>query len=235
MKVEIWSDIVCPFCYIGKRNFEAALKQFSERDNIDITWKSFQLAPETPEKSTDTIYEYLASRKGFSVEQAKQMYDQVTETAANAGLEYRFDIAKVANTLKAHCLLHLANENNVGNDVKERLLKAYFIDGLDVGSDDVLISIGKEFGLSVDSVKDALESDTYKRAVSADIQEAQNLGISGVPFFVLNKKYGISGAQPVEHMLANIEKAYSEWKETNESTKLEVSKGDSCSADGDCD
>lgn len=235
MKVEIWSDVVCPFCYIGKRNFEEALKQFEKREDIDISWKSFQLDPTTPENSTDTVYEYLAARKGMSVEQSKQLYEQVTETAAKAGLNYRFDLAKVANTLKAHCLLQLAKENNVGNDVKERLLKAYFIDGLDVGSEDVLISIGEEFGLSSDIIKDALRSDTYKRYVNEDIQEAQNLGVSGVPFFVLDRKYGISGAQPVEQMLATIEKAYSEWKESQPKTTIEMSKGESCSTDGECD
>ena len=235
MKVEIWSDVVCPFCYIGKRNFEAALKQFNKREDIDVSWKSFQLDPTTPENSTETVYEYLAARKGMSVEQSKQMHEQVTETAAKAGLNYRYDLAKVANTLKAHCLLQLAKENKVGNDVKERLLKAYFIDGLDVGSDEVLISIGEEFGLSSEVIKDALHSDMYKRYVNEDIQEAQNLGVSGVPFFVLNRKYGISGAQPVEQMLATIEKAYSEWKESQTETTLEVSKGESCDTDGNCD
>ena len=234
MKVEIWSDIVCPFCYIGKRNFEAALKQFNAREDIDVSWKSFQLDPTTPEQSNETVYEYLAHRKGISVEQSKQMHDHVVQTAANAGLDYRFDLAQVANTLKAHCLLQLAKDNNLGDEAKERLLLAYFTEGTNIGSDEVLIALGEEIGLSSEEIKKALHSDEYKRAVNEDIQEAQNLGVSGVPFFVLNRKYGISGAQPVEQMLATLEKAYSDWKETQATNTLETSEGESCDSDGNC-
>lgn len=235
MKVEIWSDIVCPFCYIGKRNFEAALKQFNERENIDVSWKSFQLDLTTPEDSTETVYEYLAHRKGISLEQSKQMHEQVIQTAAKAGLDYRFDLAKVANTLKAHCLLQLAKDNNLGDEVKERLLHAYFTEGKNIGADEVLTAIGEEVGLRSDDIKNALHSDEYKRAVNADIQEAQNLGVSGVPFFVLDRKYGISGAQPVEQMLATLEKAYSEWKNTQTAESLDISSGESCGVDGECE
>lgn len=234
MKVEIWSDIVCPFCYIGKRNFEAALKQFNERENITITWKSFQLDPTTPESSTETVYEYLANRKGISLVQSEQMHAHVVETAAKAGLTYRFDLAKVANTMKAHCLLQLAKTKGLGDETKEQLLHAYFSGGENIGSDDVLISIGKEVGLDANEVKDSLYSDDFRRAVNADIQEAQNLGVTGVPFFVLDRKYGISGAQPIEHMLATLEKAYSEWNEEKKTTTLDMSSGESCEIDGDC-
>ena len=234
MKVEIWSDVVCPFCYIGKRNFEAALKQFNERENIAISWKSFQLDPTTPQSSTETVYEYLAQRKGITVEQSMQMHQQVAQTAANAGLDFRFDLALVANTMKAHCLLQLAKTKGLGDETKERLLFAYFSAGENIGSDEVLISIGKEVGLNLDEVKDSLYSDDYRRAVNADIQEAQNLGVSGVPFFVLDRKYGISGAQPVEHMLATLEKAYSEWNEEKITTTLDMSSGESCEIGGDC-
>lgn len=234
MKVEIWSDVVCPFCYIGKRNFEAALKQFNEREDIDVSWKSFQLDPTTPEISTETVYEYLAHRKGISLEQSQQMHEHVVQTAANAGLDYRFDLAKVANTMKAHCLLQFAKTKGAGDQTKERLLHAYFCAGENIGSDDVLISIGKEVGLNSDEVKDSLYSDDFRRAVNADIQEAQNLGVSGVPFFVLDRKYGISGAQPVEHMLATLEKAYSEWKNNQPATNMTQTTGESCDTEGNC-
>lgn len=235
MKVEIWSDVVCPFCYIGKRNFEAALKQFNKREDIDVSWKSFQLDPTAPENSTETVFEYLATRKGISVEESMQMHNQVASTAANTGLTYDFENAVVANTLKAHCLLQLAKENGFGGKVKEELLKAYFTEGKNIGLDESLIAIGQIAGLKLEDIKTAVSSDDYRRLVNADIQEAQNLGVSGVPFFVVNRKYGISGAQPIESMLATIEKAYVEWKDNNHKESLDINQGESCGTDGNCD
>lgn len=210
--VEIWSDVVCPFCYIGKRNFENALKQFDGKENVEIIWNSFQLNPDTPENSTQTSYEYLAESKGITLKQSKEMHENVIKMAKKAGLDYNYDKAIVANTFKAHQLLQFAKTQNLGDEAKERLLSAYFIEGKNIGDTSVLIELGKAIGLTETDVNEALTNPLYAEKVVADIQEAQNLGITGVPFFVINRKYGISGAQPVDVFLENLEKMNEELK-----------------------
>ncbi len=215
MKVEIWSDVVCPFCYIGKRKFEAALAQFADGDKIELVWHSFLLDPELKGDGKTSPYEYLAKRKGMSVEQSKQMHQQVTDTAAAVGLNYNFDQAIVANSIDAHRLLQLAKQHNLGDAAKELLFKAYFIEGKDIASHEVLQAIGTSIGLDAQTVTEVLASDAYLTAVQADVQEAQQIGVQGVPFFVFDRKYAISGAQPAEAFLGALQTSFAEWQLAN--------------------
>jgi len=209
MKVEIWSDIVCPFCYIGKRHFESALKSFSNADDIEIVWKSYQLDPETPKQQTkQNVYEYLANRKGISVEQSKAMHDNVVKMAFSAGLNYNFDKAIVANSYDAHRLIQLAKSKNLGDAAEESLFKAYFIEGKDIANHEMLINLGKEIGLEASSIKTMLESNQFSDEVERDSYEAVQIGVSGVPFFVIDSRYAVSGAQPVPVFLQTLQKAF---------------------------
>ncbi|MFT6883762.1 MAG: putative DsbA family dithiol-disulfide isomerase [Marinoscillum sp.] len=207
MKVEIWSDVVCPFCYIGKRRFEEALARFGGKEEVEIEWKSFQLNPQTVSNPNISSHQNLANHKGISVEQATDMANQVTEMASNVGLSFDFDKAVVANTFNAHRLLHFSKAHGKQNELKERLLKAYFEKGENIDDKASLITIAEEVGLEKQAVQDFLNSDELAMEVKADIHEAQSLSIHGVPFFVFNRKYGISGAQPVEAFLQTLEKA----------------------------
>ena len=211
MKVEIWSDVMCPFCYIGKRHFEAALKEFPHADKLQIEWKSFQLDPTIPkmEERVD-VYQYLADKKGMSLEQSTSLHQNVIQMAKNAGLEYNFDIAVVGNSKDAHRLIQFAKTKGLGDQAEEALFKAYFTDGKNMADMNDLIEIGVSIGLDADELPSILESDAFAYEMMQDIQEAQNIGVQGVPFFVFNRKYAISGAQPVEAFLQTLEKVYSE-------------------------
>ncbi len=236
MKIEVWSDIVCPFCYIGKRNFETALEQFDESQLVELEWKSFQLDPELPKGKTyaDT-YQYLAERKGLSRAEAREMTSGVAATGKNAGVALNFEKAIVANTWDAHRLIHFAQSKGTGSRVKEALFKAHFTDGKDISASDTLIGLGKEAGLEEAAVAAVLSSDEYAHDVTQDIQEARNIGIRGVPFFVFNRKYAVSGAQPTEVFLQTLQKAFAEWRAANPDISLDVTEGPSCSPDGTCD
>jgi predicted DsbA family dithiol-disulfide isomerase len=237
MKVEVWSDIMCPFCYIGKRNYEGSLKQFADSKNIEIVWKSFQLDPNIPQEMavTENVYQYLAERKGMSYEQSVEMHDSVVETAKKVGLEYNFDKTVVANSFNAHRMIQLAKIKGLGDAAEERLFHAYFTEGKNIGNTEVLIDLGKDIGLTEAEVTTALTDDTYAYKVTQDIQEAQQLDVRGVPFFVFDRKYAISGAQPSEAFLETLEKSFAEWRKENPASPFEVSNGPSCSIDGTCD
>lgn len=233
MKVEVWSDIMCPFCYIGKRNYEAGLKQFADSKNIEIIWKSFQLDPTIPQEAvSENVYQYLADRKGMSYEQSVQMHESVVATAKRAGLDYNFDKAVIANSFNAHRMIQLAKTKGLGDAAEERLFYAYFTEGKNFGSTDVLIELGKDIGLTEAEVKTALTDDSYAYKVKQDIQEAQQLGVRGVPFFVFDRKYAVSGAQPPQAFLETLERSFSEWRKENPASPFEVSEGPSCSVDG---
>ncbi|WP_421876373.1 DsbA family oxidoreductase [Marinoscillum sp.] len=234
MKIEIWSDIVCPFCFIGKRRFEQALEVFDHQDELEIEWKSFQLNPNTVTNTEISVYDNLATHKGIPVEHARQMSDQVTEMAREVGLAYDFDRAVVANTFKAHQMLHFAKQHGLQNETKERLLKAYFTEGKNIDDTQTLMNLGEELGLNSNELKKSLESDQYAEAVRYDIYEAQQLRIQGVPFFVFNRKYGVSGAQHVDAFVQTLEKSYSEWASENQPAKLQTTQGDSCDIEGNC-
>jgi len=236
MKIKVWSDIACPFCYIGKRNFEAALRQFEDAPFIKLEWKSFQLDPELPKGTTYTdTYQYLAERKGMSIAQAKEITSGVAATGKNAGLALRFERTVVTNTWDAHRLIHLAQANGVGNVVKEALFKAHFTDGADISESSTLIALGKEAGLEETAMLEMLNSERFGYEVTQDIQEARNIGIRGVPFFVFNRKYAVSGAQPSDVFLQTLQKSFAEWRQANPSSFLDVAEGPSCSPDGFCD
>ena len=217
MKVEVWSDIMCPFCYIGKRNYETALQQFSQNDQVEIEWHSFQLDPTIPETTNEkiSVYQYLADRKGMTYEQSVNMHKGVIETAKNAGLTYNFDKAIVANSFSAHKMIQLAKTKGLGDAIEERLFLAYFTQGKDLGNVDILVELGEETGLKKDEIISAIQSDEFAYKVKTDIQEAQNIGVRGVPFFVFNRKYGISGAQPPKAFLQTLEQSFKDWEKSN--------------------
>lgn len=236
MKVEVWSDIMCPFCYIGKRNYEAALKQFTDAGDVEIEWHSFQLDPSIPksQEKRGNVYEYLAARKGMSYEQAVKLHEGVVQTAKNAGLAYNFDKAVVANSFDAHKMIQLAKTKGLGDEAEERLFYAYFTEGKDFGDPAVLVELGKEIGLEEAAVTEAINSDEYAYKVKQDIQEAANIGIRGVPFFVFNRKYAVSGAQPPEAFLQTLQTSFGEWKKDNPVQALQASEGAICTPDGSC-
>lgn len=208
MKVEIWSDIMCPFCYIGKRHFELALKELDFANQMEIEWKSFQLDPTIPKMENHVnAYQYLADAKGISFEESKAMHDNVVATAQRVGLTYNFEKAIVANSFDAHRLIQYSKTVGKGDQIEEALFHAYFTEGIDMADLDSLKSIGLKIGLSESELNRVLYSDEYSYEISQDIQEAQNLGLRGVPFFVVDRKFGISGAQPVEVFIETLKKA----------------------------
>jgi predicted DsbA family dithiol-disulfide isomerase len=204
LTVEIWSDIVCPWCYVGKRRFEKALEQFPHRDQVELTWRSFQLDPTAPPRRTVSSAEHLASKYGMSVEQAERSNAQMTELAASEGLEYHLDRTRGGNSFDAHRLIHLAAAHGLQDAMKERLMRAYFTDGEAIGDPDTLARLATELG--VDPAP--LQGEAYADAVHADEELAARIGIRGVPYFVLDRRFGVSGAQPSELLLQALEKTW---------------------------
>jgi predicted DsbA family dithiol-disulfide isomerase len=213
MKVEIWSDIMCPFCYIGKRRFEKALEQFPYRDEVTITWKSFQLNPAMRTEPGKNINEYLAEIKGWSIDYARQMNERVTDMAAEEGLLYDFDKAVVANSFDAHRLLQLAKVNDKGDVMEEYLFRAYFTEGKNIADHATLLQLGIEAGFDEKLINDLLQNNEYADKVQLDIYESQQIGVRGVPFFLVNDRYAVSGAQHVETFLSALNKAWTSEKE----------------------
>jgi predicted DsbA family dithiol-disulfide isomerase len=201
VKVEIWSDVVCPWCYIGKRRFEKALDQFDHRGDIEVEFRSFELNPSAPTDQQGSLEEALARKYGLSLEQARAMNARVVEAAAGEGLEYRFDIAKRSNTFDAHRMIHLAAAEGMQSAMKERLMAAYFMEGRAIGDRDTLVELAAEVGIDAERARATLDSEEFADEVRADEREAGELGITGVPFFVINRRYAISGAQPPELLL----------------------------------
>ena len=205
MKVEIWSDVVCPWCYIGKRRLESALGQFEHADEVEIFWRSFQLNPEAQQGKAVPTLEYLAGRFG---PQAAQMTDHVADVAKGDGLDMDFSKTLTVNTFDAHRLLHLAAELGVGDAAKERMLRAHFTEGADLASTDTLVALMQDVGVDPEKTRQTLVSGEYGDAVREDMEEARALGANGVPFFVIDRKYGVSGAQPVETFLTALRTAH---------------------------
>lgn len=212
-KIDIWSDIQCPFCYIGKRKIEKALETFEGKENVEIEWKSYQLDPEARSQPGVDLYDYLAERKGQTREWAVEMHKNVTAMAKENGLDYHFEKAILANSYHAHRLIHLAKKHSRGNEAEERIFKAYFTEGKDIASQQTLLELGKEIGLEEKEIKAVLNSDEFGDAVRSDIEEAMNIGVRGVPFFVFNREYAVSGAQPVEIFTQTLEKSFESWKQ----------------------
>ncbi|MCE6989228.1 DsbA family protein [Dyadobacter sp. CY323] len=235
MKVEIWSDVMCPFCYIGKRKFENALSQFPQKDQIQVEWKSFQLNPQMKTEPGKSINDYLAEVKGWEPDYAKQMNDHVSGLAAEVGLEYNMDKAVVANSFDAHRFVQFAKTKGLGDDAEEQLFKAYFTDGKNTADHDTLIQLGTEIGLDRDELQAVLSGNSFGEDVRKDIREAQQVGARGVPFFVLDRKYAVSGAQHSETFLSALEKSFGEWEKTNPKPLVNLATGATCTTDGQCD
>jgi protein disulfide-isomerase len=234
MKVDIWSDIRCPFCYIGKRKFETALEQFEQKDKVKVEWHSFELDPGMKTQKDSNVYDYLAERKGISRESSVQLHQQVTATAKQSGLTYNFDTAVIANSFDAHRLVQLAKVNGLGDQAEERLFKAYFTEGKDISDHLTLIVLGIEVGLDGKAIKQMLDSDSFSTEVRNDEYKAQALGIQGVPFFVMNDRYGVSGAQPSDVFLQTLQKAWREYESENSMISLNNTNAATCAVDGNC-
>jgi predicted DsbA family dithiol-disulfide isomerase len=210
MKVEVWSDVVCPWCYLGKRRLEHALEQFEHRDRADVVWRSFELDPEAPRERDEDNTTRLATKYGMSREEAAARHDQLTRLAAEEGLTYHLHIARSGNTFDAHRLLHLASERDLQGEAKERLFAAYFTEGERIGDPETIARLAGEVGIEPDAVRATLDCDAYSEEVRADEREATRLGISGVPFFVFDRKYAVSGAQSADVLLEALRTTWSE-------------------------
>jgi len=233
MKIEIWSDIMCPFCYIGKRRLERALVDLNLKDQVEIQWKSFLLNPDLVSDPKKGMVDSLSESKGWSKEQTEQILQQVTEMAATENLAFDFSQAKVANTMKAHRLLQYSKSEGKGNEMKEALLSAYFIEGKNVDSDEELLMLSENIGLDKTLVQQFLTTDGMSQEVMKDVDESQEIGVRGVPFFVVDRKYGISGAQPVEAFVETLQKALLD--ENNSNLRQSSDANASCDVnEGNC-
>ncbi|MCP2014184.1 putative DsbA family dithiol-disulfide isomerase [Deinococcus sp. HSC-46F16] len=237
LRVDIWSDIACPWCYVGKRRFETALAAFPQRDQVEVVWHSFELDPGVAARPGQSMRAILAGKYGRSEAQAQQMLDAMTQTAAGEGLDYHFGDLQPTNTFQAHQVIHLAAERGLQDAMKERLLRAYFTEGEFLGDPEVLVRLAAEVGLDAEEVRAALASGEYAGAVRQDEAQARALGIGGVPFFVLGGKYGVSGAQSPEVLRSALAQV---WAESHPEpltllggdTPAEGCEGDACAVPG---
>lgn len=233
MKVEIWSDIACPFCYIGKREFENALAKFPGKDHVEVVWKSFQLDPDAPKRSDDDMYTMLEKKKGGSREQMKAMVGGIVDRAKTLGLDYDMESSVMVNTYDGHRLIQLAKTKGLGSAMEEALFKGYFVDGADLSDQATLQRLGEEAGLTAQDIQALWSGDAFGDAVRADVREGQRVGVRGVPFFVIDRKYGVSGAQAEDHFLGALQQAWGE----RPVPVLEMTGADgaTCDPQGKCD
>lgn len=225
---------MCPFCYIGKRKFEQALSTFANPNELEIVWKSFQLSPDIKTDPSKNVNDLLAAMKGIPVNAAKQLNDQVTARAAQVGLNYDFDKAIVANSFMAHRFSHYAKLQGLQDQAEEALFQAYFTDGKNTDDLETLVKLGEEIGLQAQATRAVLESTLYAQEVHHDIFEAHQLGIHGVPFFVFNRKFAVSGAQENEVFTQTLAQSYADWRAENPKVGFEVTDGEACVAGEDC-
>jgi len=234
MNVEIWSDVVCPWCYIGKRRFERAVASFGHAGEVTVTYRSFELDPDAPAQRTGTQAGHLARKYGMTIAQAEQASQQMTQRAAADGLEFRFDLIRGGNTFDAHRLLHLAKDHGLQPEMKERLMRATFTEGLPIADKPTLVKLATEAGLPAAEAQAVVEGDAYADAVRADEQQAASYGITGVPFFVADGKYAVSGAQSPEVLLQLLQRAYDDASQltpvavTTDGNSEASCDGDSC-------
>lgn len=233
LRIDVWSDIACPWCYVGKRRLEAALERIAERGPVEIVWRSFELDPAAPrvQDTTMSYAERLARKYRTDLPQAQVMLDRMTKVAAGDGLALRFDRIRPGNTFDAHRLLHLAHERGVQNTLKERFLRAYLSEGQAIGDPEVLARLAQEVGLIEDDVSAVLASDEYAREVRSDEREAAQLGITGVPFFVFGGRIGVAGAQTPDVLENALTRG---WDELDRLKPEVVAQGAACGVDG-CD
>jgi predicted DsbA family dithiol-disulfide isomerase len=228
MKVEIWSDVVCPWCYIGKRRITSALARFEHRDEVEVVWHSFELDPQAPRRREGDPAARLAAKYGMSREEAVAAQANLTKVAAGDGLAFRLDLSKSGNTFDAHRLLHLAADRGILDAVKERLFAAYLVEGEAIGELETLVRVVSEAGLDADEARAVLDGTAYADEVRADELEASDIGITGVPFFVIDRKYAVSGAQPADVLVDVLRRA---WSEAHPLVRVDGGSG----ADGICE
>lgn len=231
LRIDVWSDIACPWCYIGKRHLEQALAEFPHARDVEVVWRAFELDPSAPrvrDTSAQSYAERLAAKYGWKTADAQKRLDQMTETAARDGLDFRFDRVRPGNTFDAHRLLHLAHERGVQDAVKERLLRGYMTEGAAIGDPETLAVLAREGGLDEAEARALLASDRYATEVRDDERLARELGISGVPFFVLSGRLGVSGAQPAKVLRGALAQAWAERDDAGD----ELAEGAVCGPDG---
>lgn len=235
MKINIWSDVRCPFCYIGKRKFDAALSQFEHKDKVEVVWKSYELDPELKTDETITTVEYLASNKQIPIDQVKQMIAHAKTMGQEVGLEMNIENSITANSKNAHRLMHFASSQNkeIGDELMEALFKAHFTDAKNIDDNDVLLELGLKVGLDKDGINELLNSEDFSYEVRQDQMEARNIRVKGVPFFVMHKKFAVSGAQPTETFLDVLKKAWHYYKEDQK--PIHIISGNSCDVNGNCE
>ena len=237
MTVEIWSDVICPFCYIGKRKFERALAQLPSRDQIEVIWRSFQLAPDTRTDPTRNAVQNLAEKKGWTLEVTRQAITDISNRAQQVGLAFDYDRTVVANTFDAHRLAHYAATQGKGDEMHERLFQAYFSDGHNIADHTVLTTLAVAIGLPADEAKHVLSSGQFTADVQRDLDQAAQFGINAVPFFVFNHKYAVSGAQDSAILLQALQQSLAEWTgaAAASSPQPPAAAGDVCDPQGNRD
>lgn len=239
MKIEVWTDIMCPYCHIGKIHYEKALAQFEHAQEVRIEWKAFQLNPNLPDKGNGIpVRQYLTQMAGYPDASISQMFEGLKRLAEDTGIHFSADSGVAANTSDAHRLIKLAAKKNLDSIVVGKLSKAYFEDGKDYSDWNLLLSIGKEAGLNEEEILNMLNSDDYLYEIKQDMQEAANLGFDTVPTFLIDRRQAIVGSEPVDLFLKVLRKSYDDWKnrtENESSLKTEITKGKSCNADGTCE
>ncbi len=227
MHVEIWSDIACPWCYVGKRRFEAALAGFEHRDDVRVTWRSFELDPAAPPERAGDGAQHLADKYAMSRDEALAAQQRLTEVAAGEGLAFRFDLARGGNTFDGHRVVHLAAEHGLQDAMKERIMRAYLEEGELISSAEVLERLAVEVGLPGEEVRELVAGERFADAVREDERTAAGLGIRAVPFFVVDRKLGASGAQPAPVLLDLLREA-----RPAEPAANVVAEGATCGPDG---
>ena len=234
--VEIWSDVICPFCYIGKRKFESALAQLPQRDQIEIIWRSFQLQPDTQTDLTRNAVRHLAEKKGWTLDVTRQVITDVTARAGLVGLVFDYERTVVANTFDAHRLAHYATTKGKGDAMHEQLFQAYFCDGHNIADHARLTTLAVDIGLPADEVRKVLRSDRFAADVERDLDQAAQFGINAVPFFVFNRKCAVSGAQDSAIFLQALQQSLADWTDTTASSSPQpAAAGDVCDGQGSCD
>lgn len=229
MKIEIWSDFSCPFCYIGKKRFEQALSMFEHKEEVSVVFKAYQLDPQAEKQTSENAYELFSKSHQITVSETKKKFSAVSESAKTVGLTFNYDIVKMTNTYDAHRLAKWAFQYGLDQVLTERLMKAYFSEGANLADHETLVALASECGLNKDEAALVLSENRFASNVKDDIFEAKKIGVQGVPFFVVNRKYGISGAQQTDYFLAALEQIWDE-----EHGLIDLSdEGESCS-DGSC-
>ncbi len=234
MTVEIWSDVICPFCYIGKRKFEHALAQLPQRGQVEVIWRSFQLQPDTQTDPSRNAVQNLAEKKGWTLEVTRQAIADVTARAKQVGLAFDYERTVVANTFDAHRLAHYASNQGQGDAMQERLFQAYFVDGQNIADHAALTTLAVDTGLAAYEVRDVLIGDQFAAEVQRDIEQASRFGINAVPFFVLNHKYAVSGAQDSAIFVQALQQSLAEWTGAAAASQPPAVAGNVCDRQGSC-